>query len=257
MDLNCDMGESFGLYELGRDEEMMQYITSANIACGYHAGDPQIMGKTVAMAKEHQVAIGAHPSFPDLLGFGRRRMNATPAEIKDYVIYQLGALQAFAKLHGVKVQHCKPHGALYMMAMEEEDVAKAILEGLYQINPDIAVFAMNRSAVEEVGSRMGMRIVKEVYSDREHTKSGSIVLTRKGPLIEDYEALAQRVVRMVKDGKVRTDSGEDTDLTAETVCIHGDTPGAVQLAKAIRKALAENDILVSSIHGRSEETIGR
>ncbi|WLR51324.1 5-oxoprolinase subunit PxpA [Bacillus tianshenii] len=247
IDLNCDMGESFALYEMGNDEEMMKYITSANIACGYHAGDPHTIRKTVALAKEYDVGIGAHPAFPDLMGFGRRYMNATPEEIKDYITYQLGALREFAKLYDTDIQHCKPHGALYMMAMEDEKIARAILEGLYKVDPRMIVFAMNNSAVEAVGKQMGMRIAKEVYSDREHTATGSIVLTRKGSAIADYEQMANRVVRMVKEGKVKAHTGEDADIVAETVCIHGDTPGAPELAKAITDALKKNDIQITSI----------
>lgn len=247
VDLNCDMGESFALYTMGNDEEMMQYITSANLACGYHAGDPAIMNKTVELAKKYDVGIGAHPGFPDLIGFGRRYMSATPQEIRDYVIYQTGALREFTAYHQVSLQHCKPHGAMYMMAMEDEKIARAILEGLSKINPNIIVFAMNNSAVEAVGEQMGIRVAKEVYSDREHTKSGSIVLTRKGSEITDYDHLANRVVRMVKEGKVITDKGEDASVKAQTVCIHGDTPGAPMLARKITEALRENDIQVMQI----------
>jgi UPF0271 protein len=174
-------------------------------------------------------------------------MNATADEIKDYIIYQLGALREFTKLHNVDVQHCKPHGALYMMAMEDEKIAAAMLEGLYQVAPEIIVFAMNNSAVESVGKKMGIRVAKEVYSDREHTKSGSIVLTRKGSVITDYDEMAERVVKMVRDGVVKTNLGEDALIKAETVCIHGDTPGAPQLAKAITEALTKNNIQITSI----------
>lgn len=249
VDLNCDMGESFGLYPLGNDEDMMQYITSANIACGYHAGDPHVMRKTVESAKKYGVDVGAHPSFPDLMGFGRRYMSCTPAEIKDYVIYQLGALREFASANGVRIQHCKPHGALYMMAMEDEKIARAILEAIAEGNERTIVFALNHSAVAHVGQQMGIPVAREVYSDRQHTKTGSIVLTRTGQHIESYEDMAKRVVRMVSEGKVQTDTGEDIAIAAETVCIHGDGPGAVQLAKAVSEALTEEGInIVSAKH---------
>ncbi|MFB4162338.1 LamB/YcsF family protein [Alteribacillus sp. JSM 102045] len=247
VDLNCDMGESFGMYQLGNDEEMIQYITSANIACGYHAGDPSTMRKTVELAKEHNVQVGAHPSFPDLMGFGRRHMNCTPSEIKDYVTYQLGSLREFASCYSLPIAHCKPHGALYMMAMEDETIARAILEAIAEVDENIIVFAMNNSAVAELGEKMGVRVAKETYADREHTETGSIILTRKGSTIDDYNAMAERVVRMVKEGKVKAHTGNDANVTAETVCIHGDTPGAVKLAKTICDSLTKNQIKVTPI----------
>lgn len=247
VDLNCDMGESFALYQLGNDEEMMQYITSANIACGFHGGDPHVMRKTVDLAKKYGVGIGAHPAFPDLMGFGRRYMNCTPAEIKDYITYQTGALREFATGCGVRIGHVKPHGALYMMAMEDEKLARAILEAIADVDSNTVVFALNNSAVLEVGQKMGIPVAKEVYSDREHTATGSIVLTRKGPFIQDYREMAQRVVKMVKEGKVLAHTGEEVAITADTVCIHGDTPGAPQLAKAIVEALQENGVQISPI----------
>jgi UPF0271 protein len=247
VDLNCDMGESFGSYEMGQDDEMMQFITSANIACGYHAGDPQVMRNTVELAKKYGVGIGAHPGFPDLMGFGRRYMHCTPSEIKNYVIYQLGALREFASISGLTIQHMKPHGALFMMAMEDEAIARAILEAIGEMGEDIIVFALNRSAVIEVGEKMGIPIAKEGYADREHTATGSIVLTRKGPTITDVDAMAKRVVRMVKEGKVETNTGEDTELDVQTVCIHGDTPGASELAKAVRVSLTSAGVEVTSI----------
>lgn len=244
VDLNCDMGESFGLYQLGQDEEMMAYISSANIACGFHAGDPHVMRKSVELAKAHGVGIGAHPGFPDLLGFGRRHMRCTPEEIRDYVIYQTGALREFAAWSKVKLQHCKPHGALFMMAMEDEKIARAILEGLSVLSEELIVFALNGSAFEAVGRQMGVPIAREVYADREHTVDGSIVLTRRGPSITDIQAMAQRVVRMVTEGRVRTPDGEDAQLHADTICIHGDTPGAVELVKEIRTAFDQAGIAV-------------
>ncbi|WP_027416251.1 LamB/YcsF family protein [Aneurinibacillus terranovensis] len=247
VDLNCDMGESFGLYSLGQDEEMMKYITSANIACGYHAGDPHVMRKTVELAKQYHVAIGAHPGFPDLIGFGRRYMNCTPYEIKDYITYQMGALREFASASGLRLQHCKPHGALFMMAMEDENLAQAILESIAEIDSNTVVYALNNSAVAYVGEKLGIPVALEVYSDRQHTKNGSIVLTRKGSQIEDYSQMAQRVVRMIKDGRVTTADGEEATVQADTVCIHGDTPGAAQLAKAIVHALKENDIQIAPV----------
>jgi len=247
IDINCDMGEGFGLYQLGNDEEIMKYITSANIACSFHAGDPHVMNKTVSLAKAYDVAIGAHPSLPDLIGFGRRYLKASPSEIQDYIIYQLGALREFANLYQLEIQHVKPHGALYMMAMEDEEIARAILEALNKVNPNLIVFALNNSAVADIGDKMGIRIAKEVYADRVHTPNGSIVLTRTGEVIDDYKKKADRVVRMINEGVVEANDGNDVSITAQTVCIHGDTPGAIQLIKEITKSLEQNEIQVTAI----------
>lgn len=247
IDLNCDMGESFGLYVQGNDEEMMQYITSANIACGFHGGDPHVMRETIQLAKNNGVGIGAHPGLPDLVGFGRRKMDCTPAEMKDFVTYQTGALREFARAVGVDIQHCKPHGALYMQAMEDEQVARAILEAIHDMGKDTIVFAVNQSAMLHEATKMGIPVAKEGYADREHTKDGSLVLTRKSAAIDDYDKMAQRVVRMVKDKRVITFDDEDASIEVETVCIHGDTPGAPQLAKAIVEASKAAGIEVTPV----------
>jgi 5-oxoprolinase (ATP-hydrolysing) subunit A len=247
VDLNCDMGESFGLYQIGNDEEMMKYITSANIACGFHGGDPHVMNRTVLLAKKYGVAIGAHPGFPDLMGFGRRYMSCTPDEVKDYVVYQMGALKGFADRHELELQHCKPHGALFMMAMSDEKLARAILEGIAGFSEKMIVFALNNSAVAHVGEEMGIPIAKEVYADREHTLDGSIILTRTGPTIQSCEDMARRVVRMVEEKKVFTPDLEEAPVEIQTVCIHGDTVGAPQLIKQIRIALEVAGITVEPV----------
>jgi UPF0271 protein len=207
------------------------------------------MRRTVQLAKEHGVAIGAHPGFPDSMGFGRRYMTCTPDEMRDYILYQVGALREFASSYQLELQHCKPHGALYMMAMEDEKTARAILEGLASVSGEMIIFALQNSAVELVGRQMGVHVAREVYADREHTKEGSIVLTRRGPSIRDYEAMAERVVRMVKEGIVLTPDGEEAQVHAETVCIHGDTPGAVELIRHIHEAFGIAGITVEPIRG--------
>ncbi|WP_017727711.1 LamB/YcsF family protein [Halalkalibacterium ligniniphilum] len=247
VDLNCDMGESFGLYQMGNDEGMMQYITSANIACGFHAGDPHVIKRTIELCKSYDVGVGVHPGFPDLVGFGRRHMNVTPSEIQDYVIYQMGAIREFASMYNLPVQHCKLHGALFMMAMEDKKIAKAFLEVISKINPKMIVFALNQSEVAIVGKEMGIPIAYEGYADREHTDTGSIVLTRTGPSLTDVNKMAERVVRMVKERKVITYDGKEAEINVQTVCIHGDTEGAPLLAKAITEALMRNEIEVTSI----------
>ena len=240
------MGESFGLYTQGNDEEMMKYITSANIACGFHAGDPHEMRKTVELAKKYDIAIGVHPGFPDLIGFGRRYIDCTPSEIKDYITYQIGALREFANVFNVEIQHCKPHGALFMQAMEDKKIARAILEAVHVTNSDIIVFAVNNSEMLEEATKMGVPVAKEVYADREHTEDGSIVLTRTSEAV-DVDKMAERVVRMVKEKRVVTFDGKDTSIEAETICIHGDTPNAPTLAKKIVEALENNSVNVVPI----------
>lgn len=241
------MGESFGLYEIGHDEEIMPYITSANIACGFHAGDPGIIKKSVELANKYEVEIGAHPAFPDLLGFGRRYMQCSNSEIKNYITYQLGALQGFSQVYKKRLQHCKPHGALYMMAMEDEKIARVILEAIGEIDENIIVFATNNSAVVHTGNEMGIPIAKETYADREHTKDGSIVLTRTGSQIENKDAMVQRVVQMVKDRNVKAHTGEDVAIHADTICIHSDTPDAPQLIKMIKETLLNHNVEVTSV----------
>ncbi|MCM3081582.1 LamB/YcsF family protein [Brevibacillus invocatus] len=247
VDLNCDMGESFGNYQLGNDEEMMKLISSANIACGYHAGDPHVMRKSVQLAKEYGVSIGSHPGFPDMMGFGRRYMTCTAEEIRDYIIYQTGALREFAKAYKLDLDHCKPHGALYMMAMSDEKIAQAILEGLAMISEKLVIFALNGSAVAWMGQKMGIPVALEVFADREHTEDGSIVLTRTGPTFTNPQDMADRAVRMVKEGKVRTPDGKEAHVKADTICIHGDTPGAVEITKAIHAAFQTEGIEIRSV----------
>ncbi|MCD2137364.1 LamB/YcsF family protein [Salinicoccus halitifaciens] len=237
IDLNCDMGESFGLHVQGNDEEMMKYITSANIACGFHSGDPHVMRETVALAKKYGVGIGAHPGLPDLVGFGRRRMDCTASEMKDFVTYQMGALREFSRANGVSIQHCKPHGAMYMQAMEDHEVARAILEAIEEIDKNTIVFAVNNSAMLDEAVKMGIPVAKEGYADREHTADGSLVLTRKSRNLDDFDKMAERVVRLVKEKKVITHDGEDASLEVETICIHGDNPDAPKLAKSVVSAL--------------------
>lgn len=237
IDLNCDMGESFGLHVQGNDEEMMKYITSANIACGFHSGDPHVMRETVALAKKYDVGIGAHPGLPDLVGFGRRRMDCTASEMKDFVTYQMGALREFARANNVSIQHCKPHGAMYMQAMEDREVARAILEAIEEIDKETIVFAVNNSAMLDEAVKMGIPVAKEGYADREHTADGSLVLTRKSGNLDDFDKMAERVVRLVKEKKVITHDGEDASLEVETICIHGDNPDAPKLAKSVVSAL--------------------
>jgi 5-oxoprolinase (ATP-hydrolysing) subunit A len=254
VDLNCDMGESFGPWKMGFDEEMMQYISSANVAGGFHAGDPTTMRKTVALAKEHGVAVGVHPGYRDLLGFGRREIDVPPDEIHDEVIYQLGALREFARYYDMEVQHVKPHGALYMVAAREEEISRAIIEAIQRVDPSLLLFCMQASVTYELAQKMDQPVVAEFYADRAYNDEGQIVFTRSVAEELDPEEVGDRVVRAVTEGKVRTEGGNDIGVGSDSVCVHGDTPGAVRLAEAIARKLGENDLEIRSL-GRAQQKI--
>jgi UPF0271 protein len=251
IDINCDMGESFGAYKLGLDEEVIKYITSANIACGYHAGDPLVMEQTVSLAKEHEVAVGAHPGFPDLIGFGRRNLDATLSEIKDYVTYQIGALQAFAKAQGVRVEHVKPHGALYLMAVEDEKISGAIVEAIAGVDGELIYVALagtKGQKMAKIGEKIGLRVAYEAFPDRAYTSEGTLVSRRQtGAVIKDPDTVAQRALMMAKEGKVVAIDGTEIPFRPETLCVHGDTPGAVNLVKQIRETLINEGVEVASL----------
>lgn len=249
VDINCDMGESFGAYKLGLDEEVIRYITSANIACGWHAGDPLVMDRTVRMAKEHGVGVGAHPGYPDLLGFGRRNMNCSPEEIRNYMVYQIGALRAFCDVHGVKLRHVKPHGNLYLTAVEDENTARPIAEGIVSMDPDLIYVGLAGSKGElmtRIGKEVGLNVVLEAFPDRAYTADGTLVSRRHpGAVIKEPKQVAERALKMAAEGKVIAIDGTEIHLRAETLCVHGDTPGAVDLVKQIRQLLEREGIEVS------------
>jgi len=251
IDINCDMGESFGAYKIGMDEEVIKYITSANIACGFHAGDPSVMRKTVQMAIEHGVGVGAHPGYPDLLGFGRRNMDCTMDEIKDYVIYQVGALMGVAASLNTKVSHVKPHGNLYLMAVDNEKVATAIAEAVASIDENLIYLALAGSKgdmMREIGKKVGLRVAYEAFPDRAYTPDGTLVSRRKeGAVIKDPEKVAERALKMAKEKKVIAIDGTEITLEAETLCVHGDNPSAVNNVKTIRETLTKNGIDVLPI----------
>jgi 5-oxoprolinase (ATP-hydrolysing) subunit A len=248
------MGESFGPWKMGFDEEMMQYISSANVAGGFHAGDPTTMRKTVALAKEHGVAVGVHPGYRDLLGFGRREIDVPPDEIHDEVIYQLGALREFARYYDMEVQHVKPHGALYMVAAREEEISRAIIEAIQRVDPSLLLFCMQASVTYELAQKMDQPVVAEFYADRAYNDEGQIVFTRSVAEELDPEEVGDRVVRAVTEGKVRTEGGNDIGVGSDSVCVHGDTPGAVRLAEAIARKLGENDIEIRPL-SRAQQKI--
>jgi UPF0271 protein len=238
IDFNCDMGESFGIYKMGFDEEVIKHITSANIACGFHAGDPQWMRHTVKLAEENGVAIGAHPSFPDMNGFGRRNMNATPDEVRNDVTYQVGALQAFTG--GKKLQHVKPHGAMYNMAVDDELLGQAICQAVLDVDPDMVLVALAESRWVKLAEDMGLRVAREIFADRALNSDGTLVSRSKpGSVIHNVDELVERSIRMVTEGKAVSIDGDLIDVQADSLCLHGDTPGAVEMAKAIRAGLQE------------------
>ena len=246
IDFNCDMGESFGMYKMGLDEEVIKHITSANIACGFHAGDPNWMRTTVKLAEEHGVAIGAHPSFPDLNGFGRRAMNASALEVKNDVIYQMGALQAFT---GAKrLQHVKPHGAMYNMAVDDQDLATAICEAVLEVDSYIVLLALAGSQWISVAEDLGLRVGREIFADRALNTDGTLVSrSKEGSVIHDIQEVVDRSLRMVTEGKAVAISGEVIDVEADSLCLHGDTPGAVDMALALKQALVAEDVEVTPL----------
>jgi UPF0271 protein len=254
IDISCDMGESFGPWKMGFDEEMMQYISSANIAGGFHAGDPTTMRKTVALAKDHGVAVGVHPGYRDLVGFGRREIDVPPDEIHDEIIYQLGALREFARYYDMEVQHVKPHGALYMVAARDEELSRAIIEAIQRVDPGLLLFCMQASVTYQLAQKMDQPVVAEFYADREYNDDAQIVFTRSVAEELDPEEVGDRVVRAVTEKKVKTESGKDIDVASDSVCVHGDTPGAVRLAEAIARKLGENDIEIRPL-GRAQQRI--
>ena len=236
IDFNCDMGESFGVHKLGYDEEVIGYITSANVACGFHAGDPGWMAHTVRIAEENVVGVGAHPSFPDLQGFGRRAMKVEPEEAKNDVKYQVGALQAFTA--GKRLQHVKPHGAMYNQAVNDSALATAICEAILEIDPGLILLALAGSPWLKVAEDMGIRVAREIFADRALNTDGTLVARSiPGSMIHDVDEVAERSVRMVKDGVATAITGEEIEVEADSLCLHGDTPGAVEMVKAVRSEL--------------------
>ena len=246
IDFNCDMGESFGMYKMGHDEEVIKYITSANIACGFHAGDPQWMNHTVKLALEHDVAVGAHPSFPDLNGFGRRNMNATSAEVKNDLKYQVGALRAFTG--NATLQHVKPHGAMYNMAVNDEDLAKAICEAISELDRNIILLALSGSKWVDIAENMGVKVAREIFADRAMNADGTLVSrSQAGSVIHDVSEVVERSLRMVTEGKVIAITGEEIEVQAESLCLHGDTPGAVDMAQAVKAGLESSGVTIKAL----------
>ena len=235
VDLNADMGESFGRWTLGNDTALMPQLTSANIACGFHGGDPHVMRQTVALAIEHGVGIGAHVALPDLLGFGRRRLAVSPQELRDYVLYQAGAMAAFAEAAGGRLQHVKPHGALYTMVQADPELAQAVADAVGEAGDGVILLLAGR-AVAEAAERRGVHFVPEGYVDLDYGSDGSLVIERVKQ-VRDPERTAERALRLVTQGRVPTLDGGELEVEARSICVHGDAPNAPEIAGAIRRRL--------------------
>lgn len=243
IDLNCDMGESFGRYSLGQDQQVIAYITSANVACGFHASDPQVMDRTLTLAKENVVAVGAHPGYLDLRGFGRRKLDCAPEEVRTDLIYQAGALAALAQSRGLSLQHVKPHGALYNTAAGNEEVARAICDGLAAYDSNLVLVALagpGGAVIRSVAEEYGLKVAAEAFADRAYTPEGRLVpRDQPGAVIHDPDMVAARCLRMASEGVVEAIDGSLVPLKPHTICVHGDTPTAVELVKRITTTLKE------------------
>jgi 5-oxoprolinase (ATP-hydrolysing) subunit A len=251
IDINSDMGESFGAYTIGHDAGLMTSITSANVAAGFHAGDPSVLRDTIRLAKQHGVAVGAHPGFPDLVGFGRRELNVTPQEAEDMVLYQVAAVAGVAAVEGVKMQHVKPHGALFNMAVRNRELSSAIARAVAAFDRTLILFGLPGSEILAAGQAAGLPVAAEVFADRAYEPDGSLASRRKpGSVIHDPDAVVARAVRMVKDRTVVAIDGSVVALEADTICVHGDTPGSDHLAAKIRAGLEAAGITVKAIGQR-------
>jgi UPF0271 protein len=253
IDLNCDMGESFGAYTIGADEAVMTSITSANVACGYHGGDPGVMRRTVRLARDAGVAVGAHPGFPDLVGFGRREMRMAPQDVEDMVLYQIGALAAMAKSEGVRLSHVKAHGALYNMAITDKVLAAAVARAVAAFDPALIFFALPDSELARAANGLGLQVALEGFADRAYEPDGSLTpRSRAGAVLHDVDAVVARALRMATDGVVIASDGSRLEMRVDTICTHGDTPGAQSLTRALRAGLERAGVTVAAVATRRQ-----
>jgi UPF0271 protein len=253
IDLNSDVGESFGAYRLGADADVMHSITSANVACGFHAGDPGVMRHTVRLAREAGVAVGAHPGFPDLVGFGRRELRASPAEVEDMVLYQIGALAAIAASEGVTLAHVKAHGALYNMAARDRALADAIARAVRAFDRSLVLFGLPGSELISAGTAAGLRVASEGFADRAYAPDGSLApRTAPGSVIHDPEDVVRRSLRMVTEGQVTATDGSTLAFPVDTLCVHGDTAGAAELTSLLRAGLEQRGVVVRALRPQAD-----
>ena len=248
VDLNCDLGESFGNYKVGGDDKIIPLISSANVACGFHAGDPVVMKKTIETAKKNNIGIGAHPGFLDLMGFGRREMKISLDEAKAYVLYQLGALGAFCKSEGVKLQHVKPHGALYNMAAKDYELSKSICEAIADFDSSLIILGLSGSETLKAAKDLGLKYASEVFADRAYEEDGSLVArSKEGAMIHDENEAIERVIKMIKEQKVTSITGKEIPIKVDSICVHGDGEKALLFVKKIRKKLESENILIQKL----------
>ena len=251
IDLNSDVGESFGIYTIGHDAGLMKSITSANVAAAFHAGDPTVLRDTIRLAKANGVAVGAHPGLPDLVGFGRRELSITPKEAEDLVLYQIAAVAGVASAEGVKVQHVKPHGALFNMAVRNAELSAAIARAVVAFDPSLILFGLPGSELLNAGRATGLRVAAEAFADRAYDADGSLTSRRTpGSVIHDVDAVVSRAIRMVKDHIVVAVDGAVVEVEADTICVHGDTPGSDELAAKLRLGLETAGVTVKAIGAR-------
>jgi UPF0271 protein len=247
IDLNCDMGESYGAWKMGADAQVMPYITSANVACGFHAGDPATIRETVRLAVDSGVAVGAHPSLPDLMGFGRRAMRISPQDMYDLVVYQAGAVEAFVRVAGARLHHVKCHGALYNMAAVDEGLSEAMSRAVRDLGGEVKLYALSNSLMMKIAKRQNIPVYGEVFADRGYSDDGTLApRDQPGGLIEDARASVKQALAMIEEGYVTSLSGRRVAVAADTMCLHGDQPGAVVFAQALRKVFSEKGINVAA-----------
>lgn len=255
IDLNCDLGESFGVYRLGMDETVMPFITSANIACGWHAGDPMVMNATIRLARKYGINCGAHPGYPDLLGFGRRAMKVSGEELKCYLIYQIGALESFGRANGISLTHVKPHGSLYNTMVESEETALAVAEAISGVDRNLILVTLagkKGRMMTQIGREHGLRIAHEAFPDRGYTAEGTLAPRQlAGAVITDPDEVVRRALRIATEGCIEAISGETIELQAQTLCVHGDNPHAVQMVQKIRTGLEEEGIELRPMQPRN------